>query len=319
MKTEKERERKPTNVEGVWRLGPSRVFKEGAYEVRYRDAFNGTRRKTFRTKQAALDFQASTRTDKNRGDFIDPEKAKTRFSVVAERWYDSTRDTKPKTRAGYRYTLDRYILPAIGDRSLAKLTSDTLQDFLNGLPEHLSPTTRRNIFRTLTPILAQAVAQGMKRTNPASAVKLPKTRRSDMLSLTAEEVVSVAEEVGPRYRVLVYTAAYTGMRAGELAALRVKNLDLLRGRITVDRSLSDVAGSLHFGPPKNGKVRSFAIPASLVRDARRSPGRSAARSGRSGVPGTARKAVPTRQLLCPSVQARRPPIAARAPPQPPVS
>src|SRR5438046_666054 len=132
-------------------LPASRRFPKGGWEVRYRDADNMTRRRTFETKQAALDHQASVRTDKNRGDFIDPRQAATKFRVVAEDWYATTADLRPKTRAGYRYILDGHILPALGERPIGKITPSVLRAFLAGLSpraeakEELSPTTRRNV------------------------------------------------------------------------------------------------------------------------------------------------------------------------------
>jgi integrase len=55
-----------------------------------------------------------------------------------------------------------------------------------------------------------------------------------------------------------------GMRAGEIAALRVKNVDLLKRQVQVVESASDVNGTIHFSPPKNGKPRQISIPSSFT-------------------------------------------------------
>jgi len=58
-----------------------------------------------------------------------------------------------------------------------------------------------------------------------------------MLCLTPAEVATLAEAINPEYRTLIYVAAYTGLRAGELHELRWRDVDLLRGRINVSRAL----------------------------------------------------------------------------------
>jgi integrase len=259
---------KRTRQPGLYKTPSTRTFPEGAWEVRYRDAFNGTRRKIFRTKQEALDFQSSVRTDKRRGDWIDPRKGATRFRDVAEAWYETTASLRPTTRSGYRSMLNVYLLPRLGDHPVAKITPSVVRTFLAGLPTELSGTRKRHILRVLSPILNLAVEDGLIRSNPCrtQAVRrsIPKPQRTEMPVLTAQQVHELAEAITPRYRTLLYFAAYTGCRAGEIAALRVKSLDLLRGRVRVEDSVSDVNGVLHFGPPKNGKPRTIAVPRFLV-------------------------------------------------------
>jgi integrase len=71
-----------------------------------------------------------------------------------------------------------------------------------------------------------------------------------MLFLMADEVRGIAEEIDAHYCVLVYVAAYTGLRAGGLLRLRRQDVDLLRGVIHVRRALKDVNGRLEFGDVK---------------------------------------------------------------------
>ena len=64
-----------------------------------------------------------------------------------------------------------------------------------------------------------------------------------------------------RFRALVLVAAYTGLRWGELAGLRVKRVDLLHRQITVAEQLLEVRGRLAFGPPKTGAgLRTVTLP-----------------------------------------------------------
>jgi hypothetical protein len=71
-----------------------------------------------------------------------------------------------------------------------------------------------------------------------------------MQFLSAAEVERLAEAIAPPYGLLVRFAAHTGLRAGELAALRVKRPDLLRGTVRVVESASEVGGRLMLGSTK---------------------------------------------------------------------
>lgn len=120
-------------------------------------------------------------------------------------------------------------------------------------------------------VLRVAVERRYIIANPCDAVKLPKRgtrRRISITPLTHAEVRALAEAI-PGYRVLVYTAAYTGLRAGELGALRREDLDLLRGTLTVDETLKEINSSadslngdkgLVFGPTKTHATRTISVP-----------------------------------------------------------
>jgi integrase len=124
----------------------------------------------------------------------------------------------------------------------------------------ISPSLVRSIYATLRASTSYGVRMNLVRVNPCSKIDLPRPRRSEMLFLTAGEVRSLAEAIDPFYRVLVYFAAYTGLRAGELLALRRKDVDLLRGVVHVRRALKDVSGHLEFGPTKNRAERTVTLP-----------------------------------------------------------
>jgi integrase len=78
--------------------------------------------------------------------------------------------------------------------------------------------------------------------------------------LSAAEVERLAEAIVPPYGVLVRFAAYTGLRAGEIAALRVKRLDLLCGTVRVVEAASEVGGRLITGPTKTHAERTVRLP-----------------------------------------------------------
>lgn len=80
---------------------------------------------------------------------------------------------------------------------------------------------------------------------------------------SACSLTAVAEAIDPQYKTLIYTAAYTGMRAGELGGLQRRDVDVLRGVIHVRRALKDVNGHLALGPTKTHATRTIALPTFL--------------------------------------------------------
>lgn len=86
-----------------------------------------------------------------------------------------------------------------------------------------------------------------------------------MRFLTAAEVAELAAAVGPAWETLVYTAAYTGLRWGELAGLRPGRVDVGRRTITVVEQLNELSGRLEWGPPKTAAGRrAVSIPSTLA-------------------------------------------------------
>lgn len=268
-----------TRTAGLYKVDRSRIFPDGGWKVRYRHN-GGTREKTFRTKQEALDFQAAVRTDQRRGDFINPRMARTPFGVVAERWYEKKANDgetsgtpTPSTLAGYRVSLDAHLLPVFGERAIGSIKSSETEAFLTGSKAGWSVKTQRNLFRVLSPIFAMAARHEMIRVNPCERgrVELSKKKQSGTPAVTKDQVLTLrqieelADEITSRYSLLVRFAAESGMRAGEIVALRVRHLDLLHGLVHVDESATEVGGTIMTGPPKNGKVREVYLSDAMVK------------------------------------------------------
>ena len=82
--------------------------------------------------------------------------------------------------------------------------------------------------------------------------------------LTPAEVARLADIVDDRYRALIYTAAYTGMRWGELAGLRTHRLDFDAATVRVVEAQTEVNGYVEMGPTKTGAHRTISLPPFLV-------------------------------------------------------
>jgi integrase len=79
-------------------------------------------------------------------------------------------------------------------------------------------------------------------------------KRKAVRFLTEGEVEALAGAIVPAFEIVIYVAAYGGFRIGELFALRLDDVDWLRGTIRVDENLTDVNGRLEFGTPKTERA-----------------------------------------------------------------
>ena len=160
--------------------------------------------------------------------------------------------------------LDNHALPHFGDMQMSAIRPSDVRTFVAKLTgARKAPSTVKAIYLTTAQVFSQAVVDGIIAKTPCAGIGLPRDRRSEeMHFLTPGQVNDLATELTDRYKALVYLAAYGGLRAGEIVALRVGSLDLgqLGGTIAVTGAASEVRGRLVFGPTKTGRNRSVAIP-----------------------------------------------------------
>jgi len=234
-----------------------------AWEVRYRDPQRRDRSKTFRTKAEAEDFADAVETDMSRGHYLDPRLGKKTLGEWAEEWLQAREtEIKPTTFMSYKGLLDVHLLPAFGQTSMARIRPLDVQKLLARMAEAgLSRSRLRQARQLLSMILNAAVDNGYIGRNPVPRERLRgKEPRRDQHPLTFQQVHAVADAVPDRYRALIYVLAYGGLRWGEATALRRSSCNLLRNRLEVRESVSEVGGGLHYGPPKTHQTRTVAIP-----------------------------------------------------------
>jgi integrase len=131
----------------------------------------------------------------------------------------------------------------------------------------LSPLTRRYIHVILRSALARAVEQQLLVRNPADAFKkrLPKVERKEIATLTVEQSAYLLDSIRHMHIYWpVLLALATGMRRGEILALRWKNLDLDRGMLRVMESLEQTKAGIRFKSPKTDRTRAITLPAFAV-------------------------------------------------------
>jgi integrase len=155
------------------------------------------------------------------------------------------RGIKRSTLRGYRSLLNAHLLPAFAGRTVDRLTEADVAGLDRALREAgLQPQSRRNVLGLLEAILELAAKRGWMAANPLAGYEKPRKPRSqpdELRFLTLEELEAVAasmpdDALGRVDRVLILTAAMTGMRRGELLGLRWKDVDFSAHKIRVVRS-----------------------------------------------------------------------------------
>jgi integrase len=238
--------------------------------VRWRTPEGESRSKTFKREVDAKRFKTSVEHSKDVGTYMDPSRSKVTMGVWAPQCLDAWSHLKPSTRARYENILNAHILPRWGSTPLHAVSHADGQKWISSID--LSAASVRYIHRVFSLIMELAVRDKRIPSNPATGVRLPRVAKSEKRFLTVDELYRLADaagqypipEVGGQYRALILVLGFCGLRWGEVAALRVKRVDLLRRRLTVAESVTEVRGRMEWGTPKAHQSRSVPIPRSLV-------------------------------------------------------
>jgi len=167
------------------------------------------------------------------------ELKKSTFAGFARVWLESyarTR-TKPSTLKSYETIINANLIPAFGDMAMTDITAEIIQRYVTTRLERVKPKTVINELVPLKEMLKHAVRWGYLKLNPAREVERPRIEREEMAYLTPKEVNLFLRHVTPRYHALFLTAVMTGLRRGELLALRWGDVDWNNNQLWVRRSL----------------------------------------------------------------------------------
>ena len=201
------------------------------------------------------------------------------FGDYARQWLDSRRRGKElavKTLERYEGIIRDHLLPHLGGVRISSVGTPEIREALtawrtgrraDGKPGVLSSKSVSVHFALLRQIFADAVRDGLLVDNPTLRVRAPKKFSRERRTYSIEQVIDLYEFLKPsRLATPVLTKALTGLRRGELLALRWKHIDLERGIANVHESVMvDQVGTASFKAPKTDKSRRpVALPRALI-------------------------------------------------------
>lgn len=238
-----------------------------------KDPITGKRRQkklTVAGKKEADALAAQYVTKLESGGFSEGDAKKLTLEAYLTRWLDATEGTiKPISRKRYGDLMRLHVIPSLGRVQLNKLSPIDLQRlYADRLTKgDLSTTTVSNIHGVLHRALKQAVRWGLVSRNVTEAVDAPRKINPTCVTWSKEQVSQFLRAADrDEFAALWRVALFTGMRRGEMLALRWDDVDLTRSVLAVRRTYSrSAAGGFEVGQPKTAAGRrSIALPRSLV-------------------------------------------------------
>jgi integrase len=161
------------------------------------------------------------------------------FETVSNEYLGSyaTSTFKPSTRRGYKALINGFLKPRVGAVAIDQIDGARVRDLDAELVTRgVKPATRRQMQSVLRSVLCRfAVERGLLVEAPRFP-RLPKTGAKIPNVLTREQVAAILRAAHQRHRLTFLLAAYAGLRAGEIRALRWRDVDLKLGRLVVRES-----------------------------------------------------------------------------------
>ncbi len=207
------------------------------------------------TKRTAAGWLRDVLDEVRRGTLPGLVKTGVTFADAAAEWLryvEHDRDRKPSTITGYKAILRSQLLPAFGEEPIESITTAMIESWIAGVDR--APATRTKALVLMHGIFKRARKLYGLPTNPVADVERPPMRRSgDIDVFSPEEVLVLVRAAASEQDAAIFlTAAFTGLRRGELLALHWRDVDFARQAIRVRTSYAEGA----LTTPKSGKVRS---------------------------------------------------------------
>lgn len=236
----------------------------GTWRARYRDGNGREHAKVFRRKVDGQQWLDQTTTAVQTGNYVSPALGKVTLGVFGPQYLDAQAHLKASTATRYRSLWVQHIAPTWAAVRLCDVSYADVVAWISLLQRKgLSGSSVRQAHRVLSMVLDLAVKDGRMPRNHAHGVKLPRAAKPAKRFLTHRQVAELADAAGPG-RLPILLLAYTGLRWGEVAALRVGSVDLLLRRLQLSEATTELGGHLVSGTPKNHQARSVPLAGLLI-------------------------------------------------------
>jgi integrase len=161
-------------------------------------------------------------------------------TFIQEYWkpHLGRKNVKPATRAAYQSMLDRLVIPILGERQLIEVTPIQIEELLRDQRlKNLSSKTIRNVVILVQGIFSLAVDNDLIPKSPVRRQHKPALERREKVVWTAEQLRQIVAAAPQHHRPMFVCAALTGVRLGELLALKWKHVDFEKRVLHIQQSL----------------------------------------------------------------------------------
>lgn len=239
---------------GRRRFGNVRRLPSCRYQARYVGP-DGLERKapnTFDTERAATKWLTVVESEIIKGDWTAPEAGEIQLGAYGGKWI-AERKLQPRTRENYEDLFRLHIRPHLGSLALGAIRPLTIRSWRRHLLDNGTTEPQAvKAYSLLRAILSTAVKEDeLIRQNPCRIPGYDRYHTPERPVSTVAQVLALAGQMPARFSALVIVAAFSGLRWGELAALRRSDVDLAAGTVRVPRKLAALRNRMEFGPPKS--------------------------------------------------------------------
>ena len=228
------------------------------WRVQYRDPAGKSRTKQgFARKSDAQAWAARNTAAMGDGDWIPPEDRRRTVNEYHPLWWATKEKRSEGTKRVYRPCWEQHVQPVWGERQVGSIRPSEVQSWIDA--QTVGAVMVRRMANILAQVLDIALKDGTIRSNPARGLDLPAKPKPKQVYLTAEQLACLAKEAkhnGP----IVWVLGTVGLRWGELAGLRVRNVNVLRSRFTIEEAATTNGSEVTIGETKTHERREVAVP-----------------------------------------------------------
>ncbi len=198
---------------------------------------------TYPSRRAALRAAGRLEHKVVDGSWIDPALGQITFRQYVEDVWLPSRHLELSTRQGYTSILNHHFLPFFGDLPMKQIMPSTVQAWVTKVSGEggISPVTIQKNHVMLHSVFRRAVRDRIITFNPCTETEMPKIVRKQNQTLTPEEYARLHTAIPKRYQDFVQTCIETGLRWGELVALRPRHIDFLRRVVTIEETIVEIS------------------------------------------------------------------------------
>jgi integrase len=256
---------------GRRQFGTVRRLPSGRWQARYWEPAAGERvtaPRTFASKSEALRWLASVETDRSRGpSSVGVDASELTFAEWANEWLLLKPAKRATSLARDRAAIRVHFNPVFGDRLLHEITPLNIRAVVGTMRSNgLAAKSIRTYMGTLAAIFNSAVELDLLARSPVRGLGLESVAKRGREDLTVEQLYALASAVPERFRALVLTAGILGLRWSEAIALRLGDVDLEHGVLSVRQTVQEVGGAVTIVEATKSEAgrRSMTVPPTLV-------------------------------------------------------